>query len=420
MRRAHSHETAHPQEAAKPPARWHRRRDPPKEHRTTTQPRPATANREQWPIGGKDTPNTPTHSSRGRGRKKKTHEGAARRRGEGGTVSRRPKTKTVSDRHCKATTRHATTTPPATKKETKGEGGGKLHPLEHPHTPTPQAAPQKVTGNESGAHKRPSTPAPKPGKNRRADETQTNTHTHHPARNGGVQAGHTHERTHTQTPQPRVAGHRRNPSPTHTPTPHTPARKDGVQAGRAHKHTHAPTPQPRVAGRGCNPGPSTHPRTAPSARRCRGRGGARTQTRTHPKTSPRGGGAQPKPKPKHTHPHRTPEPGTTGYRQSAQATTHAPKTQPRMVENGPKPKPNRRHGRPQPGKEGQNHNPYPNTPTQDPSEEWRGAADTPAQAQPTPKHQRHATVGNPVSIAWPLRQPVPRTTPGQTRSGARG
>ena len=135
------------------------------------------------------------------------------------------------------TTRHDTP-PPQKKNKTKGEGGEKLHPEQHSHTPTPQAAPQKVTGNERGAHKRPPTPAPKPGKNRRADKIQTHTHTHHPARNGGVQAGHTHQHTHTPTPQPRVAGHSRDPSPTHTPTAHTPARKDRVQAGRAHKHTH--------------------------------------------------------------------------------------------------------------------------------------------------------------------------------------
>ena len=187
-----------------------------------------------------------------------------------------------------------------------------------------------------------------------------------------MHAGHRHERKHIPTPQPRVAGQSRDPSPAHTPTPHTPARNGRVQAGRAHKHEHAPTPQRAVAGRGCNPGPDTHPRTTTPARRCREPGGMSTQTQTQPNTSPRIGRAQPKPQPKHTHPHRTPEPEEAGYRRSAHTTTHAPKPQPRMVGCRPKPKPNPKHRKPQPGKEGRNHNPYPNTPTQVPSQGWRG------------------------------------------------
>ena len=160
------------------------------------------------------------------------------------------------------------------------------------------------------------TQARRPG-NRRADETQTHTHTHHPARNGGVQAGQTHKCTHTPTPQPGVAGHSQNPSPTHTPTPHNAARNGGVQGVRAQKHTHAPTPQPGVAGRGCNPGPSTHTRTVPPARRCRGPGGTSTQIHTRPNTSPKSGRRSGNPSPStpaHTaHPSRD-ERGTGGAR----------------------------------------------------------------------------------------------------------
>ena len=36
-----------------------------------------------------------------------------------------------------------------------------------------------------------------------------------------------------------------------------------------------------------------------------------------------------------------------------------------------KPKPNHEHHK-QPAKEGQHHKPYPNTPAQDPSQDWRG------------------------------------------------
>ena len=81
---------------------------------------------------------------------------------------------------------------------------------------------------------------------------------------------------------------------------------------------------------------------------------------------------QPRPEPQHARPHRTPEPGTAGYGWSAHTATHTPKPQPRMVGCRPKPKPNRKHRKTQPGKEGRNHNPYPNTPTHDPSQGWRG------------------------------------------------
>ena len=44
----------------------------------------------------------------------------------------------------------------------------------------------------------------------------------------------------------------------------------------------------------------------------------------------------------------------------------------RLRTTRPKPKPNRKHHKPQPAKEGRHHKPYPNTPTQDPSQGWRG------------------------------------------------
>ena len=80
-----------------------------------------------------------THHAEAETKEKKTRQGAARTRGDGGTKTTRLKTGTTSDRHHKARTRHGTTPPP--KKKTKGEGGGKPHPRQHPHTPTPQAAP---------------------------------------------------------------------------------------------------------------------------------------------------------------------------------------------------------------------------------------------------------------------------------------
>ena len=61
----------------------------------------------------------------------------------------------------------------------------------------------------------------------------------------------------------------------------------------------------------------------------------------------RSGGAQPKPEPKHTYPHRTPQPGVAGYKRTSHTSTHTP---------------------------------------QQPSQEWRGAAETRAQAHTTTPH----------------------------------
>ena len=56
---------------------------------------------------------------------------------------------------------------------------------------------------------------------------------------------------------------------------------------------------------------------------------------------------QPKPEPKHTHPHHTPEPGVAGYKRSTHTSTHT---------------------------------------SQDPSQEWWGAAETQAQAHTLTPH----------------------------------
>ena len=78
----------------------------------------------------------------------------------------------------------------------------------------------------------------------------------------------------------------------------------------------------------------------------------------------------------------------------------------------PKQKPNRKHCEPQRGKEGQNHKTYPNTPTQDPSQGWRGYGNpNPStirtQAQ-TPHNSRKPSVDSPgteaaraMQVTWP-------------------
>ena len=132
-----------------------------------------------------------------------------------------------------------------------------------------------------------------------------------------------------------------------TSNPNSPARIGGAQRKPEPKHTHTRrTPQPGVAG--CKRSAHT--------------------SRHKPDTPARSGGAQPEPEPNHTHPHNTPQPGVAGYKRSAHTSAHTP---------------------------------------QHPSQEWRGAAETRTQPQPRPKNKQHATVGNPVSIARALRQPVP-------------
>ena len=146
-------------------------------------------------------------------------------------------------------------------------------------------------------------------------------------------------------------------------------------------------------------GPSTHPRTAPPARR-----GSKTERDTHKNT--------------HTPQHLSQEwwhaaetraqahtptlhnaPGTAAYRRSAHTTTHAPKQQPRMVVCKPKPKPNRRQHKSKPGMEEQTHNPYPNTPTEDPSQGWQGNRNpSPSTTRPqtqTPHNNRKPSVHSP-------------------------
>ena len=66
----------------------------------------------------------------------------------------------------------------------------------------------------------------------------------------------------------------------------------------------------------------------------------------------------------HTRPHRTPEPETAGGQAGR------PRNHKRPISR-PKPKPNQEHHK-QPTLEGQRHKPCPNTPTQDPSQDWRG------------------------------------------------
>ena len=344
-------------------------------------------------------------------------EAGKKTRGEGWAETTRPKTGTARDRQNKAKTLQGRKPPPPrSEKKTKRGGGGRTPPTSTPPHPHATAGPPKkkkrgTTGNGSRAHKRPRAPAPKPRENQRADKTQTHAHTHHPTRNGGVQAGHTHEHTRTPTQQPGVAGfepkhtrpHRR-PQPgvagykgrehtnTHTPKhpsqecrgaaatqaqAHTPAPRPqpggaGDQGERAHKHTHTPTPQPGAAGRSRNPSPRTHSHTAHPSRERRGTSGAPTQPVTP----------------------QDPSQGWRGASQNQSSTAYTTK----------------------PGMEGRNHNPYPNT-TKDPSQGWRGyrsrSPSTTKTKTQTPNNSRKPSVHSPGTEAVRVMQV---TRPNEIRS----
>ena len=88
-----------PPEAAKPPPTKAPKTGPPKRHRGTIQPKPATPSQEQRPTGKMDT-ETCRHTPQQN--KKKRASSPARKKGDGGTGTTRPGTGTSSNRHDKA------------------------------------------------------------------------------------------------------------------------------------------------------------------------------------------------------------------------------------------------------------------------------------------------------------------------------
>ena len=181
----------------------------------------------------------------------------------------------------------------------------------------------------------------------RSRSPSSNTHTHTAQPNQGW-GGTSEARKRTHTPEPpshEWRGAAETRAQAHTPTPHIPARSGGVQAERPYKHTHPPIPKSRVAGRSPKLGQSTHTHTANPSQEWQGNSGARTQAQTHTRTPVAGG--KPKPEPEHTHLHRAPHPGVSGYQRSAHTSRHTP---------------------------------------QHPSQEWRGTAETRAQAHTPEPH----------------------------------
>ena len=122
-----------------------------------------------------------------------------------------------------------------------------------------------------------------------------------------------------------------------------------------------PKPEPKHA----------HPHRTPR-QEWRGTSGARTQADTHPNTQASSGAAQSNPKPKHTNPHRTTQAGVAGYKQSAHTSRNTPE-----------------HSR----------------------QEWRGAAETRAQAD-TPKPHTPARSGGVQAERAHERTHTPTPQPG--------
>ena len=301
---------------------------------------------------------------------------------------------------------------------TRQEWRGAAETRAQTHTPTPRTKARSGGVQAERPHQH------TPGVAGRSRNPSPNTHTHgaHPsqeprgasgaptpahARSGGVhpkpEPKHTHPR---RVPKPGLAGCKRSAhtstrqewrgaaetrAQTHTPTARTQARSGGVQAECPHQHT------PGVAGCSLPPRPNTHTHGAHPSQEWRDASGASTPAHAG------SGGVQPKPEPKHTHPRRAPKPGVAGCKQSAHTSTHTAQ-QPSQEWRGAAETRAQTHTltartqakrggvqaeRPHqhtPGVAGCSRNPSPNIHTHGahPSQEWRGAskAPTPAPTQP--------------------------------------
>ena len=277
-----------------------------------------------------------------------------------------------------------------TQPNTPARSGGAQPKPEPKHT-NPHRAPQPGVASASGARTRAHTQPNSAARSGGAQPKPEPKHTHpHRATSPGVARCKRSARTSTHTaqhPSQEWRGAAETRAQTHTPTPRTRARSCWMQAEHAHKHAHRNTPA-RNGGAQLKPEPNHNPDRAlkPGVAGCKRstrtsthiaqhpsqewRGAAETRAQTHKptprtparsgwvqvehahkhahrNTRARSGGAQPKPEPKHIHPHRAPQPGVTGCKRSAHTS--------------------------------------PDT-AQQPSEEWRGAAETRAQTHtPTPR-----------------------------------
>ena len=318
-------------------------------------------------------------------------------------------------------------TPAHTQPNTPARSGG-AQPKPEPKYTHPRRAPQPgVAGCKRSAHTSKHTAQHPSQEWRGAAETRAQTHTpppHTPARNGGVQGGHAHKHAHPNTPA-RSGGAQPKPEPKHTHPRRAPRPRVAGYRGSRHTNTHSPTPQPGVAGRSRSPSPDTHTHSAHPSQEWRGASGARTRAETQPNTPARSGGAQRKPEPEHTHPGRAPQPGVAGCKRSAHTSTHTAQqpsqewrgaAETRFQAHTPKPHTSARRGgvqeehahqhthtpTPQPGVARRSRNPNTHTPGAHPSHEWRGTRGARTRAQTHPN--------TPARSGGAQRKPEPKQT----------
>ena len=351
-----------PQEAAKPPIQTAPKIGPPKgspgDHLAKTRnTKPgAAAHREKAHPKHADT----HHAGTEKANKQKTQPG---REGMGGQRQRNPRPGQPATDTTKP--RHDTSSAPRPKKKPKGRGGA--NPTDgNTRTPPRHRRPPRKGGGKRGTRTTALTPQQPDQEGRGTAETRAQHARPHstpqPGKAGYKRGAHTN--THTpQHPSQEWRGAAATQAQPHIPAPHPQPGGAGDRAARAQKHTQTPTPPQGVAGCSRNPDPSTHTQTAYQNRERRGGGEACIQPRTfqNPNQERWIAGRNPRPTANSANPSREKRGETTNRTQ-----THPPKT---------------------PARAGR-------------------VTETQIQAQPGPKNKRHTTVGNPVSIARALRQPV--------------
>ena len=163
---AHSRQTArhHHQRRPNPPLQKAPKTGPPKRHRGTTHPKPATPSQEQRPTGKRYTETK---------KKKKRATSPARKKGDGGTGTTKPGTGKKKQKRKK----HTPTTQPRRAGHSRDPGPA--------HTPTPHAGTEN-SGGQAGRprnHTRPiSRPKPKPNHEHQKKQTLEGRH-HKPCPN---------------------------------------------------------------------------------------------------------------------------------------------------------------------------------------------------------------------------------------------
>ena len=317
-------------------------------------------------------------------------------------------------------------TPPP-KKNSGGGGGGQENGPQLPNRPP---TPQK-------AAKPPSQKAPKTGPPKGAQGD-------HPAKTGNTKPGKAanREKGHPQRADTHHAGKKKKKKQAtqperegmggqgpQGPTQGQPATDTTKPKQDTQKKKTQPDNPTKKGGEQPRPGPSTHAHTAHPSQERQGTSGAHAQTRTPAQHSqPGGAGHHASRAQEHTHT-QTPPQGVAGCSRNPNSTPHTGTgnggVQAERARNHarpicrPKPEPNHEYHKPQHAKEGRHHKAYPNTPAQDPGQDWRGYVNpnptaTRTQTQ-TPHNSRKPRVHSPrteAARAMQLTRPKEIRRPG--------